>query len=611
MINKKKSPSPDRPHHDKCDNFTIKAVILVVASGFIAFPGHAAIPPVSPDISNPYIIKDHLNTPVIDEFDMDNFREEIEHTQVKQDEVRSLISQGVDDLQSGRQQQALDKLKQAWAMDPSLPVAGVIIANIYLQTKDYSTALEVTQKLQKDSPGAPEGYTLAGIAYAGLDNQKQALVSFEKALEVRPGDLEAGRNLAVLYNKQGNTDKARTILTDVLTHNPDHLQTINLLAELEFRTNRLQKAVSLLESTIAKHPNELQPRILLAQMQLATNQLPKALAILEAAMQQFPNQPELMQFAAVIELQNGAPDKALPLLESAIKLLPDNLTLHYNLALTHEQLKHDAQAMAEIDKALKLDPNHTSSKFVRARLMASTGELDAAQNLLKELEASNPESANIPELKGKISIAQKKPEEAINQFKTALERREDNPLLVAELALAQIEAQQTDAGYETLRHWIDKHPTDVSIRIILADLLLDKGRYDEAQKYYAEILKLQPDRIDAGNNRAWSLAQNGDLDEALDQAEKTYAQAPKNPWVMDTLATILLKKDQPIKATDLLRNAVSIAPDDTAISFHLAQALTGTNNDEAKVILKNLLSSDKSFKERQLSEELLKKLESE
>lgn len=610
MINDKITPLYDRPNMGKSDPATIRGLILIIASSFIAFPGYSATQPITFGTTNPFMIQDQFSYP-LDKVDDSKLIEEFDPAKLEQNQIRSLISQGVNDLRNNKKQEGLDKLKQAWAMNPSIPIAGVIIASTYLQTKDYSAALEIAQKIQKNSPRTSEGYTLAGITYAGLDDQKQAQTSFEKALEVKPGDPEAARNLATLYLKQDNADKARNVLTDALSHNPDHLQTINALAELEFKTNQRQKAVSLLESAITKYPNEIPPRILLAQLHLASNQRSEAFTILGETIKQFPNNPDLLEFVAVTQLENGAPDKSLPLLESAVKVSPNNITLHYNLALVHEQLKHYPQAMAEIDKALKLDPNHASSKFVRAKLLASTGQLEAAQKLLKELEESNPESVNIPELRGRIAIGLKKPDEAIGYFKSAVKKQEENPLLIIYLAMAQMEAKNIDAGYDTLRLWIEKHPNDISVRIILADILLDKGHHDEAQKYYAEVLKLQPDKIEAGNNLAWLLAESGELDKAVDLAEKTHVLAPENPWVMDTLAMILLKKDQTNKATDLLRKAVTILPDNPTMSYHLAQTLIGSKKDEAKTILKSLLSNKKTFKERELTKELLKKLESE
>jgi putative PEP-CTERM system TPR-repeat lipoprotein len=605
MLNASRKPQRRANPHKRPNYFKIRGFIAIIAAIFLALPVHAANAPPSADIFEHFIKKDDLTSPLFDE----SIIEELQPNTLQQKEIIELIRQGVNELQKGEKENGLEKLQRAWSMDTSIPVAGVVIVTTYLQAQDYGTALEVARKIQKHTPNVPEGYTLAGIAYAGLGNQKQTQASFEKALEVRPGDPEASRNLAAIYLGQGNADKARSIFKAVLDHNPNHLQTTISLAELEYKSNQPEKAASLLESAIAKHPDKLEPRIDLVQLYLARNMPGQALAILEEAMKQFPDRPDLIQFAAVAQLKNGAPSKAVALLESAIKLASDNVTLHYNLALAYEQLKQNAKAMAEIDTALKLDPNHVSSKFVKARLMASGGQLDAAEKLLKELESSNPDRPEILELKGRIAAAQKRPEVAIALFESALKVNKESPLLVIDLALAQKQAGKIDASFATFNTWVDKHPTDISVRSVLADLLLDNGRLDEAQKRYTEIVKLQPERAGAWNNLAWLLAQKGALDEALKNAEQAYALAPNDPQVMDTLGDILLRKGQNKKAVDILHKASTILPDSTTISYHLAKALADSNTKESKDILKKLLSKKEAFRERKMTEELLTELE--
>lgn len=585
----------------------VRGTLAAFLLNLTAFPSSAATAPAVMDIFDIFSAQEGLGSLPADYFNSTDLLNELSEGNA----VRNMIDQGVKDLAAGRKQPGMEKLKQAWAMDFSSPVAGIVLAHSYLQQKEFGLALEVAQKIQKYSPQIVEGYTLAGIADAGMNNFNKAQASFESALELRPHDADAGINLAQIYLEQKHDDKARTVLTDTVSNNPDNLVALYSLVNLEVKTGHLEKAISDLESAISKSPNDFRRRIALVRIYVGSNQMPKALATLAETLSQFPEQPDVVELAGVVHMQNGAFEKAVPLLESAVKFSPEKLTAHYNLALVYENLRQNMLALAEIDKALKLDPSHASSKFIRARLMAATGQLDAAQNILKELELSNSDSINIPELRGRIAIGQNKSEEAVNQFKLALKKQENNPQLAIQLGLALIAAKKPDAGYAVLRDWVGKHPNNISVRIILADILLDRNQYDEAEKYYSEVLELQPGRLDVSNNLAWLLAEKGKLDKAVDLAEKNYVNAPKNPLIIDTFATILLKNDQPKKAAELLREALTLSPENATIKYHLAQSLVGFNNEEAKDILKKLLASKQAFKERESSNGLLKKLESQ
>jgi len=589
-----------------------KYLLLFVVFGCAVFPANAATYSFDSEEKGLFLPRDIFETPLTKGLEKLSLLQEKNIFPISDlKNIKKLIEQSYKELQVGNKAKGLIFLEQAWAINPGIPVAGVLMAHSYLLGKEYSAALQVAKKIQKNSPNVAEGYTLAGLSYIATGEQKKAESSFEKAHATLPGNESAGFNLAMLYLKQGKIAKAKAVYKVVLDNYPSHLRIINSLAELEFISNERENAISRIESAILKYPDKILPRLLLPEMFLATKQVDKAMLAIDEIIKDFPDQPTVMEYVAVIFLKNGMPDKALNSLKVAIKVEPDIATLHYNLALAYEQLKQHEQALDEINIALRLDPKSVFSKFIHARLMASIGQFDDAKKLLKHLEKENPKSIKIPELRGSIAWAQNKTDEAIVHFKVALQNGTDDPLLVVKLATAQLKAKQIDAGFNTLRDWVKLHPNDIFTRFVLADRLLDSGYIDEAQSQYAEILKIKPDSINANNNIAWIYSKKGELDKALEIAENNFVRTPKTDFVLDTLAVILLKKGNHKRAVDLLQRAKNISPDNTAINYHLAKALIGTNNVEAKRILIKLLASDKSFKDRQSSKDLLQKLESD
>ena len=68
--------------------------------------------------------------------------------------------------------------------------------------------------------------------------------------------------------------------------------------------------------------------------------------------------------------------------------------------------------------------------------------------------------------------------------------------------------------------------TNVEVRVQLANLLLDSQRYDEAARWYREVLALKPGDVDALADLGVCLLNAGKLDEAL---EKLDAALKVNP----------------------------------------------------------------------------------
>jgi tetratricopeptide (TPR) repeat protein len=77
-----------------------------------------------------------------------------------------------------------------------------------------------------------------------------------------------------------------------------------------------------------------------------------------------------------------------------------------------------------------------------------------------------------------------------------------------------------DSTVQALRQAIEKNPGDLSSRIRLAALYLDKGEVEAAQAEFQEILKAQPDQTIALTGLGLVYFQQGQRDAALEQFDK-------------------------------------------------------------------------------------------
>lgn len=72
------------------------------------------------------------------------------------------------------------------------------LATSYLQAKHYQVALTEAQEAQTADPTYVAPYTLAGMAYAALNDQANAKTQYAKALAISPNDARVLHNLAWL-----------------------------------------------------------------------------------------------------------------------------------------------------------------------------------------------------------------------------------------------------------------------------------------------------------------------------------------------------------------------------------------------------------------------------
>ena len=95
------------------------------------------------------------------------------------------------------------------------------------------------------------------------------------------------------------------------------------------------------------------------------------------------------------------------------------------------------------------------------------------------------------------------------------------------------------------------------------------------------------------NNLAELLASRGDVDGALAVAQEAYRLDETDPYVMDTLGALYLRKGLADRALSLLEEAHTKAPDLSEATLHLAMAYRDTGRtDEARALLVGLDADD-------------------
>jgi Flp pilus assembly protein TadD len=144
----------------------------------------------------------------------------------------------------------------------------------------------------------------------------------------------------------------------------------------------------------------------------------------------------------------------------------------------------------------------------------------------------------------------------------------------------------------------------------LALLYNRAGRDEEARKTYEEVIKLQPDNVEALNNLAYLKADDGvDLDQALAYAQRAQQKRPNDPNVIDTLALIYIRKNLTDDSVRMLRDLVSKTPGNATFHLHLALALYQKGDrPEAKKELQTALRNKPTDREQGKIKELLAKV---
>lgn len=528
-------------------------------------------------------------------------------SELQPDSPEAMTKLGAGLLASGDTSGGLERIEAALKLDPSYEQAGLVLVSVLVKQKDFDGAIKIVDEFEQKNPDSAAHHVLRGQVYMAAQRVGDAKAAFEQALVVAPGDPIVSQNLAFMAIKNKDYDLARSYYLKVLDHHSNYLPAMLKLAALADIQRDTEQMVKWLEQAKNAYPAEVQPRVMLARYYLTQGepeQVPILIGELDPSLK---NQPDVLNVVGLSHLQRKEFFDAKATFQKISTLRRDAPQPHHNMGLSYLGLGEKSKAELEFEKALDISPSYIQPRIEFVRLLLARKERDKAiehLSILKELAPENPEVLQLEAARARLDGNQK---EALSLSKRAFEQ---SPTTRNMLVLAQQNwaMGQKEEAQDILESWLKEHPKDVLARLELADMYLGKGEEAKASDEYSQVLAVQKDNTLALNNLAW-LLRDEKPEQALKYAQQAVNQSQQSPLAMDTLAVVLLKNNETVKAQRTIERALEKLPNNPSIKYHSAMinAAAG-DNAKAKKYLAELLSGKDEFPERQEAEALLKTL---
>lgn len=278
------------------------------------------------------------------------------------------------------------------------------------------------------------------------------------------------------------------------------------------------------------------------------------------------------------------------------------------------------QASRYVSKALNKDPISTHALFAKARISYTQGDLDAADEDLKELMAVAPENADVWSLLGDVRAGQRRLEDALAAYSQAIEFQTNNYAVMFKrgllsLRLENFESAQLDV--DELLKVVPQHPganyiqgllhfnaarypeaiTALSVAepvysqfplvlFFLGSAQLIEGKLDQAVVQAARFHNLQPQSIPGRKLLATIRLQQGKNDDVQELLATVLASNPEDIGALNLMASALLRDDKAEEGITLLTKVAELQPDSPIAQVRLGAGLlvTGKGGDAERHI---------------------------
>jgi tetratricopeptide (TPR) repeat protein len=330
-------------------------------------------------------------------------------------------------------------------------------------------------------------------------------------------------------------DEAVATLQTLLDREPDHLEALRMMVEACVEARQLEKALETVEHALDLTPDDLGLQMSRMRVFLHLDRQEEAAEVLAEIRQKIPTletlgpeQQELLAgrycaIEAMFTHESGQSQKARPLFERCLADHPGNAQVIASASEFFDAIGEPEEATAIQRKALADDPENLPRRVALSIRLTRYGKSAEAEALLKEVTQSQP--GVWPAL--------------VDHYIDVDDQ---------ENALAALDHALELVGSEVPEDW----------KTIRADLLIQTGRFDEAERAVGEI------------------------------REEVYATTARG--------RLELARGNPAKALEFLESGIRLWPDGTVARYLAAQAAEQLGDFErAEVEYREAYRSDQSY----------------
>ncbi len=476
--------------------------------------------------------------------------------------------------------------------------ADLALIDVQLKLRNLPAALTAVERLKTKQPGKAQPLHMEGELRLRMGDAAAARASFDRALAAEPAYYPAVESLVALDLRENKADQARARVDAVLKRDPGEARALVALAALDERDGKPKQevAATLAKAVVAK-PADLALRRRLIEYHMGKQDYKLALGAAQEAVIALPNDVDAQLFLANAQLAAGETQQAISSYQKTVSARPKSPLPLMALAEAYLAAKSFDAAAEAVRKAQALAPEVPAVAQLAAKVDVRAGKHDQALTKARALQARTPKSADGWIIEGEVEVDRRHWPAAVAAFRKALQRQESSA--VAQRLFSALRQAGDKAKTDAFAvDWLKRHPDDPAFLFTAAGQAIDDKDYAVADTRLEQTLRAAPDSPWALNNLAWVRAAQKKPG-AVAMAQRANELAPNNPALMDTLAFALATEGDLVRAIEIQKKAVALAPSAHALRLSLARMYVDANDKTAARRELTLLKDAGSAFERQ------------
>jgi len=504
----------------------------------------------------------------------------------KPSHAKARLELGLSYLRQSQIPFATRELSLAAGSKETLEDASRALAQIYMQTGEYSRAIPLLEAVLANAAPGLHDFLMLGECLLAVRRPGEALVVLKKAEENYPKSAFPPVHIARALLLEGKEEDARVKIEEALGLEPGNLEVRLLAGSFYEKASDTAEAEKVFRKANSDFPSDALSWISLARFLHRVKEKADAEAVLKQALKAGIKDPSILHLLAITYHLKKDFDSALKTFKDASDQFPDDWRSMILLGDYYLVLKRIAEAKITYEKVAERWPQLVPVRSKIAEVLIAERKYEKARQHVEAILKDDSRYARARILRGILLLTEGNISEAREDFLRAKEIIPRSPDARFLYGMTFLEEGRYDLSLSELMEALEVSPASLNVRIALSYVYFKTGRPGAAIDELSRVIESQPD-----NERALMLrAQAFRLTRQFEKAEADYMKViemmPELSLPRIRLAETYMAMGAAAKAAETLEQLSDGAAADTRVLELTVRAyVTDGRYDEAMRIL--------------------------
>ena len=412
-----------------------------------------------------------------------------------------------------------------------------------------------------------------GDEYFTQEEYQEAILEYRNVLQIEQDNAHAIQRLAIAHYERGEVGQAFPFLVRAKELEPESLEVRRRLGIIYLLGRRLEDARQEALEILEREPEDLDALVLLADAAQTPEEADELLVRMEGLRDQFDGQAKFHLAMGNLHIKKKDIDSAEREFTEAAEREPGSVIAHQSLGNFYLAKRDLVQAEREFKAAAELDEAGPETAIRLADFYLVAGKREESKDALEAIVQDSPDFLPARHRLAAMALDAGHLDESLETVEAILAQNELDPVGLALRGRIHLAHRETNEAIQDFQKILELQPKHAPTRYQLARAQIQAGNIQQAKSELRDAVISAPGHADAVFLLAQLNIQTDAPEPAIEDLTSFIEGHPQVARAHQLLGSAYLQNQDPTRATQAFRRFAQLAPEDPRGPYFIGLAL--------------------------------------